>query len=343
MKPKTKKKIDGRNSSREVMEHQRLRALELRKKNWAVKDIAESFGVHRGSVSRWFTNVRRHGVEILHRKKAPGARPKLDNDEQTRLIMLLKHSAIEYGFETPLWDCTRVRWLIWNQFGKKMAISNVWSMLRRLGLTPQVPEKKALEQNKVLVESWIQREWPKIEEHARRWRALVYFEDEAGISLIPALGRTWAPRGQTPIVSVTGSKSGISVTSAISRSGRLLFRIEKEKVNGKLHAEFLNQILKHHPLRKIIVVEDRAPTHRSAVVEQFIAEHKRRFARYFLPPYSPELNPDEETWNYLKNKKLKTHQVQTKEQLRELVLSKMRGIQRRPRLVKSFFRKSNVT
>lgn len=325
------------------MEHQRLRSLELRRKGWAVQDIAESFGVHRGSVSRWLTNVRRHGVEVLQRRKAPGARPKVGKDEQRRLMTLLRRSAIDFGFETPLWDCSRVRWLIQDQFRKKMALSNVWSLLRRLGLTPQVPEKRALEQSKGLVESWIKHEWPKIEEHARRWRAIVYFEDEAGVSLIPALGRTWALRGQTPVVSVTGAKGGISVTSAISRSGRLLFRIEHEKVNGKLHIEFLNQILRHHPLRKIIVVEDRAPTHRSAVVEQFITEHKRRFARYFLPPYSPELNPDEETWNYLKNKKLKTHQVQTKEQLRELVLSKMRGIQRRPNLVKSFFRKANVT
>ncbi|MEK6946401.1 MAG: IS630 family transposase [Nanoarchaeota archaeon] len=338
-----KKRVDGRSLSREVMEHQRFRAIELRKKKWSVQDIAYAFRVHRGSVSRWLTKSRRQGADALTRRKAPGAKPKINVSEQKKLILYLKQPATVYGFENPLWDCSRVGWLIRNKFGKNLAISNIWELLRKHGLTPQMPDRRAIQQDKTLVQKWLTEEWPKIQAHCRRWRAIVYFEDEAGVSLIPELGKTWAPRGETPLVSVTGAKGGLSVTSAISPSGRLLFRLEKEKVTGELHIEFLQQILDRHRNRKIIVIEDRAPIHRAGVVKQFVENHKNRIAQYFLPSYSPELNPDEKTWNYLKNKTLKAHQAQTKEQLRILVLAKMRSIQRKPHIVKSFFYGSYVT
>lgn len=335
--------VDGRSVSREVMEHQRFRALELRKKDWSVKDIADSFGVHRGSVSRWLTKHNREGVDALRRRKAPGARRKLNPKEQQKLLKLMRRPATDFGFETPLWDCPRVRLFVAKQFNKKIDASNIWRLLRAWNLSPQVPQKQAFQQDQALVDDWLKKDWPIIKSHARRWQAIIYFQDEAGVSLIPALGRTWAPRGETPTISVTGTKGGVSITSVVSSAGRLLFRIEKGKASGERHVEFLEQVCRHHPNRKIIVVEDRAPIHRAACVGDFIQKHKRRFARYYLPAYSPELNPDEKTWAHLKNKELKAHQAATKVQLREIVLAKMRSIQRRPEIIKSFFIGSYVT
>lgn len=338
-----KKRADGRSFSREVMEHQRFRALELRKKGWSVQDVADSYGVHRGSVSRWLTKHKRNGVDALRRRKAVGAKRKLTNKEQVKLLEMMRCSAMDFGFVTPLWDCARVRLLVLKQFGKKIDQSNIWRLLRAWKLTPQVPQKQAFQQDKTLVDKWLRKEWPMIKSQARRWQAIIYFQDEAGVSLIPALGRTWAPRGETPTILVTGTKGGLSVTSAVSPAGRLLFRIEKEKVNGERHVEFLNQICQHHPNRKIIVIEDRAPIHRAVCVRDFVQKHKRRFALYYLPSYSPELNPDEKTWAHLKTKELKAHQAATKTQLREIVMAKMRSIQHRPNLVKSFFNDLYVT
>ena len=338
-----KKKVDGRSLSREVMEHQRFRSLELRKKGWSVQDVADSFGVHRGSVSRWLTKHKRNGVDALRGRKALGAKRKLTQKEQVKLLEMMRCSATDFGFETPLWDCTRVRLLVVKQFGKKIDASNIWRLLRAWNLSPQVPQKQAFQQDHALVNKWLRKEWPMIKSQAKRWQAIIYFQDEAGVSLIPALGRTWALRGETPTIKVTGKKGGLSVTSAVSPAGRLLFRIEKEKVNGERHVEFLDQIRRHHPNRKIIVIEDRAPTHRAAVVRDFVQKHKRRFALYYLPSYSPELNPDEKTWAHLKTKELKAHQAATKEQLREIVMAKMRSIQHRPNIIKSFFNDSYVT
>ncbi|MBS3106377.1 IS630 family transposase [Candidatus Woesearchaeota archaeon] len=285
-----KKRADGRSLSREVMEHQRFRAVELRKKGWSVQDVADSFGVHRGSVSRWLTKHNRSGVDALRRRKASGAKRKLFQSEQLKLLGMMRCPATDFGFETPLWDCTRVRQLVIKQFGKKIDPSNIWRLLRVWNLSPQVPQKQAFQQDQALVNKWLRKEWPLIKLQAKRWQAIIYFQDEAGVSLIPALGRTWAPQGETPTIKVTGTKGGLSVTSAVSPAGRLLFRIEKEKVNGERHVEFLDQIRQHHPNRKIIVIEDRAPIHRAACVRDFVKSHQRRFALYYLPSYSPELS-----------------------------------------------------
>lgn len=338
-----KKENDGRTISRDVLETYRFRAIELRKKGWKVNDIAESFGLHRGSVSRWFTTHKRSGTGALKKRKAPGARPKLENKEVEKLLSYLKEPATDFGFETPLWNCSRIQHVIKKKFKTSLDVSNVWRMLRSWNFTPQVPTKTALEQNPHEVKRWLKEEWPKIMTHARRWQAILYFQDESGISLTPVLGKTWAPKGETPTVKVTGSRGGLCVTSAITKGGRMVFRIEKEKINGSLHVEFLEQIIKHHPQRKVIVIEDRAPPHRAKIVENFVQKNKKRFALYHIPSYSPELNPDEKVWGYLKSNKLKTHLAQSTGELKKLVFSKMKSIQKQPKIIKSFFYDSYVT
>lgn len=336
-------KRDGRAFSREVLEHYRFRALELREDKWRVNEIAHAFGLHQGSVSRWFTRANRHGKNNLKRTFAIGAKPKLTLVHKKRILQWIKQPATDFGFETPLWNCRRLQQLIVKKCGVSIHNSNIWEWLTKWNLTNQRPEKRALQADSEEKKKWLKEEWPAIKTHAKRWQAIIYFLDEAGVSLIPVLGKTWAPKGKTPIIKVTGNKGGFCITSAISPAGRMLFRIEKEKINAQVHIQFLKQIIKHHQNRKIIVIEDRAPPHIAAKVNKFAAENKKKFALYYLPSYSPELNPDEEVWNNLKNKKLKAHQAQTKKEFKPLLLSKMKSIQRSKPLIRSFFYKLNIT
>ena len=166
---------------------------------------------------------------------------------------------------------------------------------------------------------------------------MLYFQDESSVSLVPVLGKTWAKKGETPKIRVTGNRGSICLSSAISPAGRMVFRIEKSTVTSKTFVDFLKQIMKNHQWRKIIVVTDNYPAHDSNYVRNFIEQNKKIIAIYYLPTYSPDLNPDEDVWKYLKNVKLKAHQARNKKEFKPLVLSKMQSIQKRPHLIKSFF------
>ena len=83
---------------------------------------------------------------------------------------------------------------------------------------------------------------------------MLYFQDEAGVSLIPFMRTTWAPKGKTPIIKVTGKKGGICVSSAISLAGRMVFRIEKGRMTSETYIDFLAKIILQHPRRKIVII-----------------------------------------------------------------------------------------
>jgi len=330
-------KEDGRSTPREALEQFRFRTIQLYKERKQINEIAYFFGVHRGSVSRWITLYKRDGKNALKRKKAKGARYKLSREELKDILSMLHDDATIYGFETPLWTCKRVLQMMFKKTNKTMHLTGIRKLFRRLNLSPQKPERFPVQKDRKSVRRWLREEWPKIEKHRRRWQAMLYFLDESGISLIPVVGRTWAPKGKTPRVIVTGNRGGFCVTSAISPAGKLIFRIEKEKVNSEKHIEFLKKIIKQHPNRKIIIIEDRAPAHRAKKIDKFVEENKKRLVIYKLPPYCPELNPTEHVWAYLKAHELKTHQAQNTEQLKTLTKRKMHKIQKNKQLLLSFF------
>ena len=330
-------KTDGRSIPREALENYRFRTIQLHRDGKEINEIAYFFGVHRGSVSRWVTLYRRNGKNILKRRKAKGAEYKLSKEELKDVISMLNDDATTYGFETPLWTCKRVQQMIFKKTKKSMHTTGIRKLFRKLKLSPQKPERFAFQRNEKAVKKWITEEWPKIQAHCRRWQAMLYFQDESGVSLTPVLGRTWAPKGKTPKVKVTGNRGGLCVTSAISPAGKLIFRIEKGKINADKHIEFLKKIIKQHPNRKIIVVEDGAPAHRAKKVNEFVEQQMKRFAMYRLPAYAPDLNPDEHVWEYLKAYQLKTHQAQDTNELKHLVKRKMQSIQKRKDLIHSFF------
>src|SRR3989338_10788663 len=302
-----------------------------------VKDISETLGVTIFAVYNWIKKYKRWGLKGLEKRKAKGAEPKLSDEEIKQLLRLIKKTADNYGFESPLWDCKKITQLIKEQFGKRIHFSNVWRLLTRFGLSSQKPKRQAQEQDEKEVQGWIEREWPKILAHARRWQAIIYFQDESAVKLTAVLGTTWGKKGNTPVVKVTGNRGTICVTSAISPAGRMVFRLEKETIKAKQHIEFLKQVQKNHPHRKIIVIEDKAKPHIAKTVSQFVEAQKNKLAIYFLPSYSPELNPDEHVWAYLKGFKLKAHQTKSIKEFKPLVISKMRSIQRKKEGVSSFF------
>jgi len=328
---------------RKDLEAMRVQAIRARKGGMTVEGIAKMLGVHRGSVSRWLTTYSRSGATGLRAKKASGRPRKMAcADLAPQLVKIVKSSPLRYGFENALWNCERIRQAIAIETGIGLSKMTVWRSMRDIGFSCQKPERRAFEQDPVARRNWLDIEWPKIRSQAKKERAVIFFEDESTVRLTPNMGKTWARVGHTPIVRGTGARASIGVMSAVSVSGRLVFKVPKRNVNGDEFILFLKQIMTNAPRKRVYVIADRGPAHVSKKVQSFV-DREERLRLIFLPAYSPELNPDEYAWARLKRVELNAHREVTQAGLRQKTIGAMRRMQAKKEIIRGFVRRVYVT
>jgi transposase len=233
--------------------------------------------------------------------------------------------ASRYGFETDLWTVGRVHAVLVDRFNDDVSEDTVWRRLREIGLTWQTPERQYFEADPEIRRRWQEETIPKIRETLRKTEGILYCEDEASVCLTPLLGKTWAERGKPRKVPVTGGRASIAAMSAISPKGRLVFQLHQKRITSDEVIDFLQQLLRHHPSRHVVVVMDQAKPHTSHKTKAFI-ESRARLHVFYLPPYSPDWNPDEKVWNHLKNHELKAHRATNKQELYKLTEEKLENM-----------------
>jgi transposase len=314
----------------------RLRAVRAVRQGMAVGAVATAFGTNRTTIFRWVKRYRAGGKTGLRRRQGSGRPRKLAEVKQDILWRTVLRPASDFGFETALWTVARVHQVLAEQCAEKVSPDTVWRRLREAGLTWQKPTRRYFEVDEASRRKWVKTEVPRIRAAVRKYRAILYFQDEASLSLTAVLGMTWAPRGRTPAVTVTGKRGAVAVQSAIHRRGHLLFRLHAGRIASAQVIDFLRQMLQHHPRRHLVVVMDQAPPHVSKKTKAFIASQPRLHL-FHLPKYSPDWNPDEKVWNHLKNHELKAHGAKTKAELRHLAWRKLRKMSSDPHLLKGIF------
>jgi transposase len=314
----------------------RERAVRAVQDGMSCKAVAAAYGIERTTLYRWMQKYKADGQSGLERKSGSGRLRKLEELGEDELRGLILKGALHFGYETDLWTVGRLRRVITEEFSIALSKNTVWRRLRDAGLTYQKPERQYYEIDEESRKKWLRYEVPKIRRCVKKHRGILYFQDESNVSLTAFLGKTWAPCGETPKACVTGKRAGIAANSAISRSGRLLFRLLEKRIASKEIIEFLQQMLKHHPRRHLVVVMDQAPPHTSKKTKVWIASQPRLHV-FHLPKYSPDWNPDEKVWNHLKHQELASHQAKTKAELKELTRRKLQSMARRPNLLRGLF------
>jgi transposase len=241
----------------------RVRAVEAVERGLAVGQVADTFGIDRTTLFRWMARYGDGGLNGLERRQVSG-RPRLleDLDKKALWEIVLK-PATAFGFETDLWTIGRLHRVVQEEYATKISHDTIWRRLRDAGLTYQKPERQYFEMDEEAREEWMQTEAPRIRRTVKKYKALLYFQDEANVSLTAFLGKTWAPRGLTPHQNVTGKRGGVAAISAINGLGRLLFKLHEKRICSEEVIAFLGQMLKHHKKRHLVVVMDQAPPHTS--------------------------------------------------------------------------------
>jgi transposase len=302
-----------------------------------VIQVAQAYRVDRATVHRWLARVDKAGVvDGLRRSPGSGRPPKLAQLTHDHWRDIVLEPASVFGFETDFWTAQRVRQVVCREYGVLVSTRTILRRLRRAGLTCQKPEREYFEADPEVREQWLEETLPKIRAAIKEHRALLYCQDEASLSLTALLGKTWAPRGQTPKQCVRGNRGTISAISAINGRGRLVFRLHEKRIASAEVIDFLGQLLRHHARRHLVVVMDQAPPHVSKATMAYIASQVRLHV-FHLPPYSPDWNPDEKVWNHLKHQELKGHQATTKSELLELSQRKLQSMADTPELLRGIY------
>jgi transposase len=337
------KKDDARKLDHATLEALRIRAVQSVQDGQRPEVVARTLRITSRTIYRWLAQYRRGGWHALKAKPLAGRPPKLD-DKKLKWIYnaVTQKNPLQFRFQFALWTREMVVDLIKEKYGIRLAANSVGRLLAQLGITPQKPLYRAIERDESLVQKWLKVEYPKIKKIAKTQGADIYFGDAAHIRSDHHSGRTWAKKGETPIVTATGARHGMSLISAITSKGHMRFMIkESGGVNADVFIEFLKRLV-IGAKRPIFLIVDRGSAHRAKKTKAFVESLGSRLKLFFLPPYSPDRNPDELVWKHLKADTVGRMVVTGKADFKTKVVSSMRSLQRNPRKICSFFQKPSL-
>lgn len=302
-----------------------------------------TFGVSRTAVHNW---TKAHGAGGLVALRAkPRGRPKASRlaGHQAALAVRLITDRCPDQLKMPfaLWTREAVRQLLAERFDLKVSVWTVGRYLAGWGLTPQKPLRRAYERDPAAVKRWLKEEFPAIRAAAKREQAEIHWGDQMGLRSDHQTGTSYGRRGETPVIPATGQRFGCNMMSTLTNRGALTFMVFKRRFTAPVCIAFLRRLIRQRR-RKVFLILDRHPVHRSATVQRWIALHADRLRLFYLPGYSPELNPDEYLNHDVKANAVGRTRPANQTQMIDLVRGYLRIKQARPELIEVFFHHPSV-
>lgn len=323
-------------SRRMEQQWSRMQGVKMVRSGYSVADVAALFCVSTRAVFNWLAAFAEGGQNALVAKEGAGRPPKV-SPEQMRWIAnaVRNNTPNQLRFEFGLWTLRLIGELIERQFGLRLSLPTLGKIMAQLGFSPQKPLYRAYEQDASLVQHWRASELPRLRARARARGAQLLFADEASMRSDYHAGTTWAPRGQTPVVPATGQRSSVNMISAIGMGGQLQFMLVDGRTTAETFKQFLEQLMLGAE-QPIMLVVDGHPVHKAKLIKEYVEQTDGMLELHYLPPYSPQLNPDEQVWKNIKERVAKQG-PQDKFDLRILVRKALERLQALPEIVRGFF------
>jgi transposase len=304
-------------------------------------EIAEALGVAHGTVRGWSSKLKAKASGV--KSKAVRGRPEgvgrsLTKAEERKIIGLIRDkNPQQLQMEFYLWSVGAVMALIEKMFQKSLSESGVRKYLTSWGFTIQRPATRYSSRDDVLVQCWLQDVYPAIAAKAKNEGAEIHWLDEAGVNNQAIYQRGYAPRGKTPVTTKPAKREKISMISTVTNRGTMRFSLYEGGLTAPILIAFLENLLKGAS-HKIYAVMDNLPVHKSKAVKAWLLKNLEKIEVFYLPPYAPDLNPDEYLNNDLKqNVHRYSGLPHNKRQLKSTVSAYLRHIQKSPTKVQSYF------
>lgn len=334
------KKIDARKLTPEIQQHNRDLAIRLFQQGKKRADIAEIVGVHYGVACRWIRAWKQGGEQAIKQGQR-GRR----SEEQRRLTavqesvlkkLICDKNPDQMKLPFALWNRKAIQAVVKQMWNVRIAIRTVGDYLKRWGYTPQKPAKRAYERKPKAVKEWLDNTYPEIKSRASEEGAEIYWGDETGIRNDCQHSRGYAPKGQTPIVEINAKRFSTNMISAVNNQGTVRFMMYGENMTAKVLLRFMKRLIKDAG-RKVFLILDNLRVHHAKLVKAWLARHADEIEVFYLPAYSPDLNPDEYLNADLKAGIRSAAPARNQADLAGKVLSHMRMLQKKPKRVAKYF------
>jgi transposase len=285
---------DGRKLDKSAQQELRLRVIDQWRKSGNMTQTAQVFGVPLITVRKWVGKFKEGGMKSLKvdERGRPKGKELTSKQEQEVRRMITDKQPEQLKLPFGLWTRSNVSELIFEQYGIRRSLTQIGRYLKEWGFTPQKPIYKAYQQQGKLVRKWLKETYPRIREEAERTGSMVFWGDETGIRSHDVRGRSYSKAGNTPVIRKQGKQFGLTMISAVNNRGKLYFKIHRKAINSDLFIDFCKRLIRVRSERIILIVDNLA-AHKTNKVMEWLEENKSRISIEYLPPYSPELNPDE--------------------------------------------------
>lgn len=338
-------KRDGRTLDHVTLEEMRVLAVQRMNEGEHPEVVAASLGLNRSWAYKCRAAVRGrgHGMKVLRSTKGTGRPRKLTPAQEAQVFRWVNGKRPDqYGFDFGLWTRQIVQELLLARFSVKLSLASIGALLARLGLTAQKPLQRAYQRDPEAVARWKSETFPAIAAEAKGSGAEILFWDESGFRADAVHGKTWAKRGQTPVIDRPGQRQSISAASAVSAKGAFWFATYEGGLTGELFVGLLQQLM-YRRKKPVRLVVDGLPAHKKAVVKEYVASTAGKLTLHFLPGYAPDLNPDELVWSHAKRTGVARSPLKAGEKLQCRVDDQLKSIAADQALVRSFFRHPSVS
>ena len=339
-------KENARKQTLEQLHERRKQVVRLHKRGMKVMQIVEMTGLSYPAVRAAIDLYEAGGwaaVRPALRGRARGdGRVLSQAQEETVQRMIIDKRPEQLKMDFHLWSRAAVGRLIEQEFGIKLQVRSIGKYLTRWGFTPQKPIKRAYEQSPAAVQAWLQGEYPAIEQRARAEGAEIHWGDETALVNTDVRGRSFSPAGKTPVaMAVGGTRQKLSMIASVTNQGKTRWMIIDEAFDAEKLIEFLQALIKDAG-KKVFLILDNLRVHHSKLVKAWVTEREDQIELFYLPSYSPQLNPEERLNADLKQEMGKRVPVRTKSKLRDAANDHMTMLEQNPERVMSYFQDRRV-
>ena len=332
------RKLDGRKLKHDVLTELRKRAVSRVQSGESPEKVILAMGFCRACIYNWIAMYRAGGWDALDARKRGGRPRKLTGRRISWVYRIVtRGDPRQHKFPFALWTRSAIAILIYRRYRIKLSVNSVGRLLAKLGITPQKPLWRAYQQDPELVRRWLKEEYPKIEQKARKEKAEIWFGDESGMRSDYHAGTTWGRKGETPVVQTTGARYRLNMLSAVNKKGKMRFMIESKRLNAVVFCRFLNRLMAGSRRRAFLIL-DGHPMHKSRMVQKKAQSFNGRLKLFLLPPYSPELNPDEGVWRDVKSGKLGRAGILRFSEMKSKTVGALRHLAKRPDKIRALFK-----